>query len=97
MRAHIPPVRGNLAFSLAPRVEPAPQTRMVAEEVVVPINEPVTIMELRESMCRWPIGDPSSPDFRYCGGEAPIGAGPYCRFHSRIAYQPTQSRNRVRS
>ena len=96
IRTHIPAVRGNLAFSLAPRIEPAPQTRVYAD-VVVPLNEPVTIMELRESTCRWPLGDPAVPDFRYCGGDAPIGAGPYCRFHSRIAYQPTQNRNRMRA
>lgn len=98
VRTHIAaPVRGNLAFAMTPRVaEPAPQIRMVAEEVVVPINEPVTIMELRESMCRWPLGDPASADFRYCGGDAPIGEGPYCRYHSRVAYQPTQNRSRSR-
>lgn len=98
VRTHIPPMRGNLAFALTPRVaEPAPEARIVAEEVVVPMSAPVTIMELRESMCRWPVGDPASPDFRYCGCDAPIGEGPYCRFHARIAYQPTQSRNRIRS
>ena len=98
IRTHMPPpIRGNLAFAMAPRMaDPVPQLRMAAE-VVVPLNDPVTIMELRESMCRWPLGDPAAPDFRYCGGEAPIGAGPYCRFHSRIAYQPTQSRIRVRA
>ncbi len=96
IRTPIPPIRGNLAFALTPRVEPVPQTQMMAE-VVVPLNEPVTIMELRESTCRWPLGDPASSEFRYCGGEATIGAGPYCRFHARIAYQPTQNRNRIRA
>ena len=43
-------------------------------------------------MCRWPVGDPSSIEFRYCGGKAPIGDGPYCSYHSRMAYQPTQDR-----
>ncbi|MDE2577320.1 MAG: GcrA cell cycle regulator [Hyphomicrobiales bacterium] len=91
-----PIVRGNLAFALAPRIVEAPQLRPV-EEVVVPISERVTIMELRESMCRWPLGDPASPDFRYCGCEAPIGEGPYCKYHARIAYQPAQDRRRDRS
>jgi GcrA cell cycle regulator len=93
VRTHMPAMRGNLAFAMAPRIVEAPQPRMMAE-VVVPMTEPVTIMELRESMCRWPLGDPSAPEFRYCGGDAPIGDGPYCRFHARIAYQPTQSRQR---
>ena len=61
------------------------------------LAENVTIMDLRESMCRWPVGDPSSAEFRYCGSKAPIGAGPYCAQHSRMAYQPVQDRNRRRS
>ncbi len=64
---------------------------------VLPLAENVTIMDLRESMCRWPVGDPSSAEFRYCGSKAPIGAGPYCAHHSRMAYQPVQDRNRRRS
>jgi GcrA cell cycle regulator len=93
LRPQIPITRGNLAFAIAPRMVEAPRPRIVAE-VVVPMTEPVTIMELRESTCRWPLGDPASPEFRYCGGDSPIGEGPYCRYHSRIAYQPTQNRNR---
>ena len=61
------------------------------------LTENVTIMDLRESMCRWPVGDPSSAEFRYCGSKAPIGAGPYCAHHSRMAYQPVQDRNRRRT
>lgn len=91
VRAHVPAISGNLAFALAPRVVEAPAPRMVAE-LVVPLNEPLGIMELRESTCRWPLGDPTASEFRYCGGEAVIGQGPYCRFHARIAYQPAQSR-----
>lgn len=62
-----------------------------------PASQNVTIMELRESMCRWPLGDPASPDFRYCGDAAPIGEGPYCKFHARVAYQPAQNRRQART
>ena len=62
-------------------------------DVVVPMSERITIMELRESTCRWPFGDPSSSDFRFCGAESPIGT-PYCAFHSRIAYQPSSDRRK---
>lgn len=55
----------------------------------------VTIMELREGMCRWPIGDPTSPEFRFCGARADIGS-PYCDHHARIAYQPAADRRRER-
>lgn len=70
---------------------PAPRL----EEVVVPLSERVTIMELRESMCRWPIGDPTSQEFRFCGGRAITGL-PYCSHHAQIAYQPVADRRRDR-
>jgi GcrA cell cycle regulator len=83
-----------LAMDVQPATAPAP--RVVLEEVVIPISERVTIMDLRESMCRWPLGDPTNSDFRYCGAKMQIGAGPYCLSHARIAYQPAQDRRRDR-
>lgn len=68
---------------------------LAREEVVVPFSERVTIMELRESMCRWPLGDPTSPEFRFCGGRAITGL-PYCPHHAQIAYQPVTDRRRDR-
>ncbi|ACL62159.1 GcrA family cell cycle regulator [Methylobacterium nodulans] len=62
-------------------------------EVALPLSERVTIMELREFMCRWPMGDPSSPDFRFCGARSITGL-PYCMHHARIAYQPAAERKR---
>lgn len=91
------PLRGNTALAPQSRPLPAPQLLRDADDVVVPMTANVTIMELRESMCRWPVGDPSSPEFRYCGGRAPIGEGPYCAYHSRMAYQPSQDRRQRRS
>lgn len=88
--------RGNLA--LAPRAMPIARPVIdyqpqVAEDVVVPLSERVTIMELRETMCRWPMGDPSTDEFRFCGGPSPVGT-PYCTFHERVAYQPSTLRSR---
>ena len=40
--------------------------------------------------------DPTTPDFRFCGAKSPIGAGPYCAHHARVAYQPAQDRRRAR-
>lgn len=65
------------------------------EEVVVALSQRVTIMDLRESMCRWPIGDPTSPEFRFCGGRSITGL-PYCPHHAQIAYQPVADRRRDR-
>ncbi|MCC5978743.1 MAG: GcrA cell cycle regulator [Salinarimonas sp.] len=64
-------------------------------EAVPEFEQRVTIMELREGMCRWPIGDPTSPEFRFCGARSDIGS-PYCDHHARIAYQPAADRRRER-
>jgi GcrA cell cycle regulator len=100
--SHAPTVRGNLALSPKPSPAPAPTPAPVIEltpqprlEVVVPMSERVTIMELRESMCRWPHGDPTSQDFRFCGAKSPPGT-PYCGYHAQIAYQPSMDRRRER-
>jgi GcrA cell cycle regulator len=90
-----PAMIGNVALALSSRPAPASALRR-EEDVVVPISERVTLMELRESMCRWPMGDPATAEFRFCGAKSPIGASPYCAYHSRIAYQPAQDRRRAR-
>ncbi|SEP09474.1 GcrA cell cycle regulator [Methylobacterium sp. ap11] len=66
-----------------------------SQAVALPESSRVTIMELRDFMCRWPMGDPSTPEFRFCGDRAITGL-PYCTHHSRIAYQPAAERKRDR-
>ena len=92
-------VRGNTALAVQPIAFETPvRNKEVARhsEVVVPISEPVTILELRDSMCRWPIGDPTQADFRFCGARKTPGDGPYCGCHAAIAYQPQPDRRRHR-
>ncbi|AWN50185.1 GcrA cell cycle regulator [Methylobacterium terrae] len=72
-----------------------PHAATPSASVALPESARVTIMELREFMCRWPMGDPSTPDFRFCGDRA-ISGLPYCTHHSRIAYQPAAERKRDR-
>jgi GcrA cell cycle regulator len=91
-----PQIIGNTALVMHPLVIDAPLPQQ-AREVVVPIAEPVTILDLRESMCRWPIGDPAQSDFRYCGAKKIPGRGPYCACHSAIAFHnPQHDRRRQR-
>jgi GcrA cell cycle regulator len=52
-----------------------------------------TLLELSEDKCRWPIGDPGSQEFFFCGGKSADGL-PYCAYHSRLAYQPVNDRRR---
>jgi GcrA cell cycle regulator len=46
--------------------------------------------EIREFACRWPLGDPMSKDFAYCGLKATKGHS-YCAGHCRMAYQPPKA------
>jgi GcrA cell cycle regulator len=94
-RANNPQVVGNTALASHPFVieAAAPQT---VRDVVVPISQPVTIVELRESMCRWPIGDPAQSEFRFCGAKKLPVEGPYCACHAGIAYQTQHDRRRER-
>lgn len=92
----LPGVMGNVALALAPQALADPSPKLLAEAVVVPISARVTLMDLRETMCRWPLGDPATSDFRFCGAKSPIGASVYCAFHASVAYQPAQDRRRIR-
>lgn len=47
-----------------------------------------TIMELRDGQhCKWPIGDPKSKAFGYCG-EPQVPGEVYCCAHHKAAYEP---------
>ena len=54
-----------------------------------------TVLTLGTSMCKWPIGDPSSDGFTFCGGRAV--QGPYCQTHAQVAYQPATPKKSGRS
>ncbi|HWE98297.1 MAG TPA: GcrA family cell cycle regulator [Caulobacteraceae bacterium] len=46
-----------------------------------------TVLTLGAHMCKWPIGDPSSSEFSFCGRRAQEER-PYCIEHAKLAYQP---------
>jgi hypothetical protein len=51
---------------------------------------PVTFIELRPSMCRWPIGDPQHFEtFRFCGSSC-LPEESYCKAHTEIARAPSR-------
>lgn len=94
--ASLPQVRGNVALKPMVMAEPFQMTEVQPEtEVVVPMSRRVKIMELREAMCKWPIGDPTQEDFVFCGADCGFGT-PYCSYHSTVAYQPAAERRRAR-
>ena len=76
--------------------------RRIAQPLAVarPAPEPVryveespgtaTVLTLGAHMCKWPIGDPASEEFTFCGRRASEGV--YCVEHARVAYQPQTKR-----
>jgi GcrA cell cycle regulator len=86
-------VRGNTALAHAYEVEEEATPDLI--ENIIPIGQRRTILELTELTCRWPIGDPGSTEFFFCGGNT-VGGLPYCAYHSRLAYQPASDRRRDR-
>lgn len=98
------PVR---AVPRAPRPRPTtPPAPMRRELTAAPVRaEPViervrfveapgsaTVLTLGAHMCKWPIGDPSTSEFSFCGRRA--SDGPYCGEHAQVAYQPAQKKGR---
>jgi GcrA cell cycle regulator len=92
-----PAVRGNTALARHPLAvyELEPELEQEPLENIVPIGQRCTLLELSDSKCRWPIGDPGAADFFFCGGK-PVGDLPYCAYHARMAYQPASDRRRDR-
>src|SRR4051794_31958914 len=91
MRVSRPASRGNTALAHAFELEMEPDP--IAYDNVVPISQRLSLLDLSEATCHWPIGDPSTPEFFFCGGKALPGL-PYCAQHSRVAYQPAGDRRR---
>lgn len=68
--------------------QPAPRMRAPGEKV--------TLLDLNERICKWPIGHPDEEDFHFCG--KPVNPGfPYCTAHCAEAYQAQLPRDRSRS
>ena len=52
------------------------------------VQHALEMANLKPDQCRWPIGDPDSEGFHFCG--APVFVGkPYCYEHCKQAYQFT--------
>lgn len=60
-----------------------------------PVESPhkCSLLELRQAQCRWPISEPGSADFAFCGNPS-AGALSYCAGHARLAYRPRRPLNR---
>jgi GcrA cell cycle regulator len=71
-----------------------PSTPQEGSAELTVVGQSVSLMELNGRMCRWPLGDPASKQFRFCGQPVDHGT-PYCVDHGRIAYQPASEKRRL--
>jgi GcrA cell cycle regulator len=54
-------------------------------------GDKVSLLELNDRICKWPVGHPDEPDFHFCG--KPVNPGfPYCSEHCLVAYQAQMPR-----
>ena len=83
---------GNLA--LKPDQLPDADLRP-RRNVVVPIARKLSIFQLTEKTCKWPIGDPGHEEFHFCGHDS-LDNLPYCEYHAGVAYQAPEPRRRLR-
>ncbi|MTI42724.1 Global cell cycle regulator GcrA [Roseibium hamelinense] len=95
--SHAPQSIGATALKASPAPTPAPEAEPAPEPIaeLVPISQRATILTLTERTCKWPIGDPATDDFYFCGRTSDAGV-PYCAHHCKIAYQPVNDRRRDR-
>lgn len=51
-----------------------------------PMN-PTSFQDIKDGLCRWPLGEPEKSDFMFCGRNTKEGFV-YCQAHHKQAYQP---------
>ena len=93
-----PPSRARRAIIPAGQpLPPQPSANEISPEALAKVSEvekkskKIGLMELTERTCKWPVGDPATEDFWFCG--LPVKAGkPYCEAHVGVAFQPMSAR-----
>jgi GcrA cell cycle regulator len=90
------PVRKPIVPAGQP-LPPQPSANEISPEALASVREvekkakKIGLMELTERTCKWPIGDPATEDFWFCGLGVQAGK-PYCEAHVGVAFQPMSSR-----
>ncbi len=95
--APAPAGRGRTIVPAGQPLPPQPSANEIDPEALAKVSaiekkaKKLTLMELTERTCKWPVGDPATEDFWFCG--LPVQSGkPYCEAHVGVAFQPMSSR-----
>lgn len=76
---------------------PQPSANEISPEALAKVNKveknarKLSLMELTEKTCKWPVGDPATDNFWFCGLPTQPGK-PYCEAHVGVAFQPMSNR-----
>ena len=76
---------------------PQPSANEISPEALATVREvekkakKIGLMDLTERTCKWPIGDPATDEFWFCGLPSEPGK-PYCEAHVGVAFQPMSAR-----
>jgi len=76
---------------------PQPSANEISPEALAKVSEiekkakRLSLLELTERTCKWPVGDPATDDFWFCGLATQAGK-PYCEAHVGVAFQPMSAR-----
>jgi GcrA cell cycle regulator len=87
------PMMGATALKISEDLEVEAYVAPQTNEIFIPENERIGLLGLTEQTCKWPIGDPMSKDFYFCGRHSNDGK-PYCEFHARKAYHQVEKKKR---
>ena len=71
---------------LAPTSRKAKFQSILLDKNFEPEN-PISLENLTDETCKWPIGHPNEEKFYFCGRK-PEGEFPYCKLHVLYAFQP---------
>jgi GcrA cell cycle regulator len=86
-------VQGATALKISEEFAVATEALPQVQELFIPKDRRLNLLQLNEQTCKWPIGDPLTPDFYFCGQHSEEGK-PYCEFHSRRAYHQIDKKKR---
>lgn len=76
---------------------PQPSANEISPEALAKVTEvekkskKLSLLELTERTCKWPVGDPATEEFWFCGLATKAGK-PYCEAHVGVAFQPMSAR-----
>ncbi|MGC6512634.1 MAG: GcrA family cell cycle regulator [Parvibaculales bacterium] len=65
-------------------------------EPILSKEERASVLNLTEHTCKWPVGDPGTKNFHFCGARSKAN-NPYCETHAAQAYQPTERRRKSKA